>query len=74
MIVGSAPELAQSGKASDGISTHREGSFSSLERLAMPKGSVMLWDGMRANGEPLIIPTISSIPTILFMISSTVSW
>lgn len=76
MIVGSAPELAQGGKAAisraTGLenSTHpaeREGSFLCMERLAMPKGSVMLWDGMRAKGEALTLPARPSTLPILII-------
>ena len=58
MIVGSAHDLAQGAKAAVPREerpteplTGVEGLFSGMERLTASRGSVMLWDGVRAQGE-----------------------
>lgn len=73
VVVGSAQELAKrskgcthataatAGKAIEPVLGEVEGDFPGMERLSVPRGSVMVWDNAQAAG----------VTTFLFLFSDT---
>lgn len=67
MVVGSAQELAKrskgpthasapsAGKPIEPISGEAEGDFPGMEKLSVPRGSVMVWDNAQAEGGTIFI-------------------
>ncbi|CAM9142997.1 unnamed protein product [Laminaria digitata] len=71
VVVGSAQELAKRSKGSTHASAptagkpvepvlgEGEGVFPGMERLSVPRGSVMVWDNAQAEGAQVAVPTAS---------------